>query len=257
MLNEQALIGWSFAVNGPSSHRYVNYRVDGFDNVQQVHDAVMRLRSQAVEANTHVSTEAAKRIQHYSFVEAVRKHEVSTTSKVTDLKKKLVETTAKINTLTLQLSAEKKESAAHQKDLQLARAKLMTMTNAARANKNTTSTNAHAHGNAGSNDKDKDKKKKTTAKAEGPSTSTSTSKSTSSAGKTNADSDTDDDDDVVAAADDKSLCIICFERPINVVFIPCGHFGACFTCGHVLKQCPFCRQLIRSFVKTFSVTDSL
>ena len=45
------------------------------------------------------------------------------------------------------------------------------------------------------------------------------------------------------------LCVVCMEKPINTVFLECGHMLCCETCAQRTKarkqQCPVCRQGIR------------
>ena len=38
------------------------------------------------------------------------------------------------------------------------------------------------------------------------------------------------------------LCVVCFDRPPNVVFPACGHMCACAACGDGLARCPICRS---------------
>ena len=44
------------------------------------------------------------------------------------------------------------------------------------------------------------------------------------------------------AGADKDLCIICFERLTNCVFVPCYHMAACTNCASKLQFCPICRS---------------
>lgn len=37
------------------------------------------------------------------------------------------------------------------------------------------------------------------------------------------------------------LCVICFERQVQLVYTPCGHLCCCATCGSGLNKCPICR----------------
>lgn len=39
-------------------------------------------------------------------------------------------------------------------------------------------------------------------------------------------------------------CSVCFERPVQVALVPCGHSNLCRKCSRKLKQCPFCRREI-------------
>lgn len=37
-------------------------------------------------------------------------------------------------------------------------------------------------------------------------------------------------------------CIVCWDRPANAAFIPCGHNCVCRRCGYELTRCPICRR---------------
>lgn len=55
--------------------------------------------------------------------------------------------------------------------------------------------------------------------------------------KFNAKGKDDDDDD--------EKCLICLEKSIQVIFIPCGHFISCAGCGTSIETCPICRADIK------------
>lgn len=50
-----------------------------------------------------------------------------------------------------------------------------------------------------------------------------------------------------------SECVICLERPSEMVITVCGHFGLCSECGKTIDKCPACRapftpkQIIKLF----------
>ncbi|KAL3882079.1 hypothetical protein ACJMK2_028452 [Sinanodonta woodiana] len=50
---------------------------------------------------------------------------------------------------------------------------------------------------------------------------------------------------------DATLCKICMENTISVVFLPCGHLVTCSDCAPAMRKCPICRALIKGTVKTF------
>lgn len=50
---------------------------------------------------------------------------------------------------------------------------------------------------------------------------------------------------------DQRLCIICFEKEKNIIFLPCRHFSTCESCSLLLKECPSCRKTIQSVEKFF------
>merc|ERR1712232_983588 len=45
-----------------------------------------------------------------------------------------------------------------------------------------------------------------------------------------------------------NICAVCFERPIDVCFLPCSHVAACSSCASQLRpaSCPICRAPIAS-----------
>ena len=50
---------------------------------------------------------------------------------------------------------------------------------------------------------------------------------------------------------EEKVCKICLDNEREVVFRPCGHFVSCNKCGLSLKQCPFCRSKISTFLKIY------
>jgi hypothetical protein len=50
---------------------------------------------------------------------------------------------------------------------------------------------------------------------------------------------------------EKLECKICFERPMNMVILPCRHFCACEKCVSSLKECLICRGKIEDTMKVF------
>eukprot|EP00301_Raphidiophrys_heterophryoidea_P006728 c12692_g1_i1.p3 GENE.c12692_g1_i1~~c12692_g1_i1.p3 ORF type:complete len:172 (-),score=31.52 c12692_g1_i1:318-833(-) len=60
--------------------------------------------------------------------------------------------------------------------------------------------------------------------------------------------------DTTNDGDDDMSCIVCFERPIECVLIPCGHSCVCMTCSGVLNsECPVCRNRFKQAIKIFHV----
>lgn len=50
---------------------------------------------------------------------------------------------------------------------------------------------------------------------------------------------------------EKLECKICFERPMNIVILPCKHFSTCEECVSSLKECLICRGKIEDTMKVF------
>ncbi|KAK3594451.1 hypothetical protein CHS0354_015450 [Potamilus streckersoni] len=48
-----------------------------------------------------------------------------------------------------------------------------------------------------------------------------------------------------------TLCKICLDNTISVVFLPCGHLVTCSDCAPAMRKCPICRTLIKGTVKIF------
>lgn len=48
---------------------------------------------------------------------------------------------------------------------------------------------------------------------------------------------------------ERQNCNICFDEKISIIFIPCGHYVACFECSIRLNECPVCRNYISSYIE--------
>ncbi|KAF5295949.1 hypothetical protein FQA39_LY12721 [Lamprigera yunnana] len=62
--------------------------------------------------------------------------------------------------------------------------------------------------------------------------------------------------EVVASEDHKvsninTMCKICFENEVGVVFLPCGHIVACVDCAPALTVCAVCRKPLKATVRAF------
>eukprot|EP00831_Metopus_contortus_P000385 TRINITY_DN10144_c0_g1_i5.p1 TRINITY_DN10144_c0_g1~~TRINITY_DN10144_c0_g1_i5.p1 ORF type:complete len:422 (+),score=82.02 TRINITY_DN10144_c0_g1_i5:122-1387(+) len=61
-------------------------------------------------------------------------------------------------------------------------------------------------------------------------------------------------DPIPSSGGESLLCKICFEYPQSVIFIPCGHFGACKQCASGLKGfCPFCNTKYTSIHQVYQL----
>ncbi|KAK3097298.1 hypothetical protein FSP39_008479 [Pinctada imbricata] len=48
---------------------------------------------------------------------------------------------------------------------------------------------------------------------------------------------------------ERTLCKICCEQTVAIVFLPCGHLVSCAQCAPALKSCPVCRVGVRGTVR--------
>ncbi|GFR90209.1 baculoviral IAP repeat-containing protein 7 [Elysia marginata] len=49
----------------------------------------------------------------------------------------------------------------------------------------------------------------------------------------------------------QTLCKICMDREVAVVFLPCGHLVCCTECASAMKDCPVCRNQVKGIVRAF------
>ncbi|ETO08763.1 hypothetical protein RFI_28626 [Reticulomyxa filosa] len=49
-----------------------------------------------------------------------------------------------------------------------------------------------------------------------------------------------DDNDQISEIHQEPLCVCCYEKPVNMVFIPCGHVSMCESCSKQRKDCNTC-----------------
>jgi len=54
-----------------------------------------------------------------------------------------------------------------------------------------------------------------------------------------------------AAQSGEHFCKICWDNPVDCVFLDCAHMVACTECSKQLKECPICRQHIVRTVRVF------
>jgi baculoviral IAP repeat-containing protein 7/8 len=49
----------------------------------------------------------------------------------------------------------------------------------------------------------------------------------------------------------QTVCKICMDKEVAVLFLPCGHLVSCTDCAAALKDCPVCRNSVRGIVRAF------
>lgn len=57
--------------------------------------------------------------------------------------------------------------------------------------------------------------------------------------------------DEIQRLSNQTLCGICYDKKIQVVFLPCRHFFCCHPCASSLPNCPICKAGIRDTVAVF------
>jgi len=53
--------------------------------------------------------------------------------------------------------------------------------------------------------------------------------------------------------DDANSCVVCFDNPVEVVLLECGHLCLCSECSQKMNMCPVCRGSISRVVKVYKV----
>ncbi|XP_059157550.1 uncharacterized protein LOC131941938 isoform X2 [Physella acuta] len=49
----------------------------------------------------------------------------------------------------------------------------------------------------------------------------------------------------------QTVCKICMDKEVAVVFLPCGHLVSCSDCAVAMKDCPVCRNNVKGVVRAF------
>ncbi|XP_059147837.1 uncharacterized protein LOC131935460 [Physella acuta] len=49
----------------------------------------------------------------------------------------------------------------------------------------------------------------------------------------------------------QTVCKICMDKEVAVVFLPCGHLVSCGDCSIAMKDCPVCRHNVKGIVRAF------
>lgn len=47
---------------------------------------------------------------------------------------------------------------------------------------------------------------------------------------------------------DENICVICYDRPVSMISLPCTHFVLCSECSTKLIKCPMCMALTESYI---------
>lgn len=50
---------------------------------------------------------------------------------------------------------------------------------------------------------------------------------------------------------EERTCKVCMDKPVSMLFIPCGHLVVCSECAASLRHCPICRAVIRGSVRAY------
>lgn len=50
---------------------------------------------------------------------------------------------------------------------------------------------------------------------------------------------------------DSNLCVVCLEKKVSIVILPCAHLCVCPDCAGCMVQCPLCRKDFRGYVRVF------
>ncbi|KAH9525291.1 hypothetical protein Btru_000996 [Bulinus truncatus] len=48
-----------------------------------------------------------------------------------------------------------------------------------------------------------------------------------------------------------SMCKVCLDEQVAIVFLPCSHFVTCLDCSYALSKCPVCRKHITATVRGY------
>ncbi|KAH9510063.1 Baculoviral IAP repeat-containing protein 7-A [Bulinus truncatus] len=49
----------------------------------------------------------------------------------------------------------------------------------------------------------------------------------------------------------QTVCKICMDKEVEIVFLPCGHLVSCAECASAMKDCPVCRKHVKGTVRAF------
>lgn len=60
-------------------------------------------------------------------------------------------------------------------------------------------------------------------------------------------------DSLAESVDEENLCQLCCSNDKSVVLLPCQHDGICEECVTKFDTCPFCREVVRSWHKGYSM----
>ncbi|XP_018407235.1 PREDICTED: baculoviral IAP repeat-containing protein 7-B-like [Cyphomyrmex costatus] len=55
------------------------------------------------------------------------------------------------------------------------------------------------------------------------------------------------------SVDDKSFCKICFEKDLEVLFLPCRHLMACEKCAQNVTECSICQMVVKLALRVYII----
>ncbi|WAR06881.1 BIR7B-like protein [Mya arenaria] len=50
---------------------------------------------------------------------------------------------------------------------------------------------------------------------------------------------------------EQTVCKVCLDNTVSIVFLPCGHLVTCADCAPAMRKCPICRAVVKGTVRTY------
>ena len=51
--------------------------------------------------------------------------------------------------------------------------------------------------------------------------------------------------------EDSNLCVICMDKKVSILVLPCAHLCMCPECAGCMTHCPLCRKTFKGYVRVF------